>query len=158
MEIRFLKSMEANPMVAGNGNKGLSREAIAELESLAGQKFPGAFVEYLFLGGESANMLRGYNHSELTTKDYAMEIRKVCKASMAEHQVNTPHDFWIFAEYNECQFYFFYFDGNEDPPVYEYDDLKCSDDGKEYAAIEKLSNSFSEFIDGAIKEVRANGY
>ncbi|KQS94309.1 hypothetical protein [Chryseobacterium sp. Leaf394] len=56
MEIEYLKLMKKNPEIDDRINEGIIEKQIAEMELFAKHKFPDAYREFLFLGGENDNV------------------------------------------------------------------------------------------------------
>jgi SMI1 / KNR4 family (SUKH-1) len=162
MEIKYLKKMQKTRTIDDRDNEGISEAKINEIELETGKKFPDVFREFLFLGGNEANMIADMdNGCFLENGDkYWQEMQQYCRDEMASEGVQPEKDFWAFAALDGGeQFHFFYFDDGEDPPVYYY----CSyhdnfDTGEEYAGIVKISPKFSEHINQVIESRKKSGY
>jgi len=144
MEIQYLTKMKNTPIIKGEKNRGISELKIEKLEQEFNIKFPKAYKEFLFLGGEYQNCIDWD-----TDYEYLNLIQINLKKSMDRVNLQLkPH--FIFAEYNRDQCIFFFLDEGEDPPIYAYYEDKIKDDnGKEVFYI-KFRDSFSEYIDRCI--------
>jgi hypothetical protein len=159
VEIKYLKKMESNPVIAGKTNRKLSIEKIEEIEGGINKSFPLAYREFLFLGGNGANMIADMdNGCFIDQEPYWKEMRERCLESMAEEKVDPKGDIWIFAALGSEQCHFFYFDGEEDPQIYFYCAFFDNEDGTEYAGIQPMKYTFSEYINEQIDERKVSGY
>lgn len=146
MNIQYLTKMKNTPVINGETNRGISEQKIEKLEQEFNIKFPKAYKEFLFLGGEYQNCIDDWN----TDYQYLDWMQANLKESMDDIDLHLkPH--FIFAEYNNNQCMFFFLDEGENPPVYAYYEDKIEDEaGKEVFYI-KFRNSFSEYIDRCIE-------
>jgi hypothetical protein len=161
MDIKYMKKMEKTPLIDESYNEGMSNVEIVEIENEIGKKFPLAYKEFLLLGGKGANMIADMDHSLLsfvTGEPYWKDVRERCLESMAEEKVDPKGDIWIFAALGSEQCHFFYFDGEEDPQIYFYCAFFDNEDGTEYAGIQPMKYTFSEYINEQIDERKISGY
>lgn len=161
MEIQYLKKMKQTPIIDGIENFGVSEDSIRKIEIEIGKKFPIAFREFLFLGGNEANMIADMDHRLfIYEKPNWQEMQQYCKAAMEEEGVKADKDFWAFAALDGGeQFHFFYFDEGDDPPVYYYCSCHDNDDFTDtYAGIIKINEKFSDYINEEIDNKKRSGY
>ena len=162
MEIKYLKKMQKTPVIDGEENEGVIESEIDKLEKQIGKVFPIAFKEFLFLGGNRANMLIDMDNG-LFYQDKSphwKEMQENSKTEMAEMGIKPDKDFWVFASLDGGeQCHLFYFDDGDDPQVYYYCSYHDNEDfTEEYAAIEKMNYSFSEYINEQIDDAKKNGW
>ncbi len=151
MEIQYLTKMKNNPKIGRWENRGISEQKIEKLEQDFKIKFPQAYKEFLFLGGEFQNCI-DWN----TNYQYLDWTQTNLKESMDDVNLKLTPNF-IFADYNRDQCLFFFLDEGDNPPVYIYAEEKFHKNEKgEYVYYVKTNNSFSDFIDecidGALKQ------
>jgi NACalpha-BTF3-like transcription factor len=148
MKIEFLKNLEENKKIGFREIKGVSEVEIEKVEKKYAIKFPNAYREFLYLAGESRGALPLLDTAELEdiSADWHMEIMK---EEMEESGTIISRPFWLFAETNGCEaFYFFYLDENTDDPqvrLYNYHDY---DDNKR--VLQDVEVTFSKFIEDMI--------
>jgi SMI1 / KNR4 family (SUKH-1) len=161
MEIKYLTLMSKTPQIADEENYGITEDEITMVESEAKKKFPKAYREFLFLGGKGANMIGDLNHwvsSYDGEEKYWLERQEIAKEQAEEDGIKIDRDYWVFADYGREQWHFFYLDEGDDPPVYFYCSYFDDDDGNEYPGIERINDSFSEYINEAIDDKKKHGY
>ncbi|THD32923.1 SMI1/KNR4 family protein [uncultured Flavobacterium sp.] len=146
MEIEYLIKMKNTPKIKYIANRGLSEEKIEQVESKMGIKFPKAFKEFLYLGGDYEEIIndwnRGFDNLEL--------IQEEAEESFVRVGLGLTN-FFAFAEYARDQFIFFFLDEGENPPVYMFAEEKFhKNDQGEYVYYKKTDTSFSECIDSFI--------
>lgn len=161
MDIKYLKKMLKVSSIDDEDNEGISEIQISEIEQAIGKKFPIAFKEFLFLGGNEANMIADMdNGCFIGERMYWKEMQQYCQEEMEQEGVKPEKDFWAFAALDGGeQFHFFYFDDGEDPPVYYYCSYHDNEDfTEEYAGIIKMNDKFSDYINEAIDDKKKAGY
>jgi hypothetical protein len=160
MEIKYLKKMLKTPVIDDEENEGVSEVKIKEIEQAIGKKFPSVFREFLYLGGNDANMIADMNNGcFIGDRNWWKEMQQDCATEMEQEGVKPEKDFWAFAELDGGeQFHFFYFGDEEDPKVYHYCSYLDDDNGNEYAGIRDTGKKFSEYIDKAIEAREKSGY
>ncbi|PKW28987.1 SMI1/KNR4 family protein [Flavobacterium lindanitolerans] len=147
MEILYLKKMEDFPKIGSYKNEGVSETEINNMEQSMNVKFPKAYREFLFLGGNYENLLSNWNRNFYdldSAQEYAREAFQGVGLNMKP--------FWCFAEYNNANSsLFFFLDEGEDPPVYNFvaDKVIVDDNGHE-VFYKKTYQSFSAFIEKSI--------
>jgi sulfur relay (sulfurtransferase) DsrC/TusE family protein len=159
MKIKYLKKMEKTPDIEGHLNEGITEEQIHEIESKTGYHFPVSYKEFLYLGGNSSSMLANMNHDCYFDEEVIWQERQqIAKEQAEEDGIKIDRDYWVFADYGREQWHFFYFDEGDNPPVYFYCSYFDDEQGNEYPGIERLNDSFSEYIEEAIEDKKKNGY
>jgi hypothetical protein len=161
MEIKYLKKMLKTPVIDDEENEGISEVKINEIEQAIGKKFPTAFREFLYLGGNDANMIADMNNGcFIGERNWWKEMQQNCTKEIKEEGVEAEKDFWAFAELDGGeQFHFIYFDDGEDPPVYYYCSYHDNEDfTEEYAGIIKMNEKFSDYVNEAINDKKKSGY
>lgn len=112
MEIQYLTKMKNNPKIGRWENRGISEQKIEKLEQDFKIKFPQAYKEFLFLGGEFQNCI-DWN----TNYQYLDWTQTNLKESMDDVNLHLkPH--FIFGEYGNDQCLFFFLDEGDNPPIY----------------------------------------
>ena len=160
MEIKYLKAAEKAKEIHGRKNKPATIEKITQLESQAGVNFPIAYIEFLFLCGNSASMLSDFNHEITEAFDRQAKVQEL----LDEVDFKLEKPYWVIGDLDGgYQFYFFYFgDGKdpENPPVYICDRPYWEEGemGDDWEYVRKMSDSFSSFIEGLIKYRKSVGY
>lgn len=149
MTIEYLKKLQATPKIGIREMKGVSGDEIKKVEQKFNIQFPLAYSEFLFLAGESCGALPIMDTSDLATisSDWHYEIMQ---DEIKETELNNIliRPFWLFAESNGCeQFYFFYLDEGNDPTVYLVD-YSATDYNKK--DVKSLKVNFSTFIEKKI--------
>jgi SMI1 / KNR4 family (SUKH-1) len=159
MKLRYLTKMAKTPVIRDEENEAMTEDEISALELQSGRKFPTAYKEFLYLGGKNANMIAEMNHSILYDDlIFWQERQQIAKEQAEEDGIKIDRNYWVFADYGREQWHFFYFDEGDDPPVYFYCSYFDDDQGNEYPGIERLNDSFSEYIEEAIEDKKKNGY
>lgn len=162
MQIAYLKKMQNTPVIDDEYNEGISEIKINEIEQEIGKKFPQSFREFLFLGGEEANMMADMDNGcfLLNGEAYWREMQQYCHEEMNNEGVKPEKDFWAFAALDGGeQFHFFYFDDGDDPAVYYYSSYHDNfDTGEEFAGIVKIKDTFSTYINKLIDARKRAGY
>lgn len=151
MEIEYLTKMKNTPKIGRWENRGISEQEIEKLEQKFNIKFPKAYKEFLFLGGEFQNCVEwdtNYRHLDWSQTNI--------KESMSEVNLQLK-PFFAFADFEGSNCLFFFLDDGENPPIYGYDESKIYTNEKgEEVYYKKTKNSFSDFIelhiDHAVKE------
>ncbi|MEO6670664.1 MAG: SMI1/KNR4 family protein [Ferruginibacter sp.] len=138
MELLYLKKMEKTPTIEDIDNEGISEEQITEIEQSIGKIFPSVFREFLFLGGNEANMIGDMDQGCFVDGEpYWKGFQEECKEEMKNEDVKPKKDFWSFASLDGGeQFYFFYFFDGEDPKVHFYCSYLDDKDANLYSGIE----------------------
>lgn len=155
MEIKYLQSMQQNPVLWGDESRGITLERIKELEQKLnnGKEFPKAFREYLFLGGDYNHLGFdshgiGYDYKNMTTtkgEDF-IALKEYYEKKMPKYKVSLNRPYIILDSYDGLSFMFIYLDEGDDPRVYNFGvDPDYRDDNGEiiYPIPEK---TFSELI------------
>lgn len=149
MNIQYLKKLQATPKIGIRKIKGVSENEIKKVEQKFNIQFPLAYFEFLFLAGESCGALPIMDTSDLETisSDWHYQmLQEEIKETGLNNNITRP--FWLFAESNGCeQFYFFYLDEGNNPIVYLVD-YSASDYNKR--DIKSLKVNFSTFIEKKI--------
>ncbi|ROI02310.1 SMI1/KNR4 family protein [Chryseobacterium sp. G0240] len=149
MNIQYLKKLEAAPKIGIRKIKGVSENTIKKVEQKFNIKFPLAYYEFLFLAGESCGALPIMDTADLETisSDWHYELlQEEIKETGLNNNIIRP--FWLFAESNGCeQFYFFYLDEGNDPTVYLVDYSPTDDSKRE---VKSVNVNFSTFIEKKI--------
>jgi SMI1 / KNR4 family (SUKH-1) len=159
MEIVYLKKMSKVSLIGETYNVPMTDTEIQQLEEKAGKKFPVVYKEFLSLGGKGANMIADMNHRILYDElIFWQERQQIAKEQTEEDGIKIDRDYWVFADYGREQWHFFYLDEGDDPPVYFYCAYFDDDNGNEYPGIERINESFSEYINEAIDDKKKHGY
>ncbi len=159
MEIKHLKKMEKNPEIAETSNIGLPIEKITVIEQQINKKLPAVYREFLYLGGNGANMIADFNNGcYIDETPEWPEQQQRAREQLEEDGVKIERDFWVFADYGREQWHFFYFDEGDDPPVYYYCSYFTDKEGDEYPGIKRIADSFSKYINAKIDDKKKNGY
>lgn len=150
MEIKYQKRMSKEKLIDGEENEGISLDLIEAIEQKIGKKFPQSYREFLYLGGENANMLLDMECS--VTDDYWQEIRENALDLLKEDKIEIDDNFWVVAM-GDDEFFFFYFDGKEDPEIFKFSSFGYPD-----AGITKENETLTAFIDWCIEYRKREGY
>jgi hypothetical protein len=152
MNIEYLTFYKEN-LEKINGGKYVipfNEDIMDELSSVE-YAFPKAYQEFMYLSiGEPYIFDSGIN----CDIDFAIERQKDIKEFLKkEYNFSIDKDFWVIAELDLEQFYFFYFNDTdaediENPPVYVSHPAYLDEGG---FLKKKIANSFSEYIDNLIK-------
>lgn len=148
MEIEYLTKMKNTPKIKHTANRGVSEEKIKQAESKMGIKFPKAFKEFLYLGGDYEEVISDWNRGF----DNLEGIQEEAEESFNNVGLGL-RNFFAFAEYGGDQFLFFFLNEGDNPPVYAYDEMKIHKD--EYgnpSYYKKTKPSFTDFIEKHIDE------
>ena len=159
MEIQYLKLMQSTEVVRGEKNEPVKEEDIVALEAKIEKKFPKAYREFLFLGGDSPNMMGNVNigfYDPGAGDMFGMEViqENVNKTLIREDLTIEGGEIWAICDLDGGeQFHFFYFndpdaEDPENPPVYGCYPVFIEEDDP---IKKKLADSFSEYIDKKIR-------
>ncbi|MEI3788456.1 MULTISPECIES: SMI1/KNR4 family protein [unclassified Chryseobacterium] len=150
MDIQYLQKLQATPKIGIRKIKGASENTIKQVEQKFNIKFPLAYYEFLYLAGESCGALPIMDTADLETisSDWHYELmRQEIEETGLNNNITRP--FWLFAESNGCeQFYFFYLDEGDNPIVYLVDYSTMDDSKRE---IKSVKVNFSTFIEKKIE-------
>ncbi|GAB0154998.1 hypothetical protein CHRYSEOSP005_02580 [Chryseobacterium sp. Alg-005] len=146
--------MKDNSSINNESNEGITREQIEKMESFAQNKFPDSYREFLYLGGESNNVIQ---FSESSSFSIYENLRSSVERVLSDNQFKMEKDFWVISSLDGGeQFHFFFFDEGDNPPVYYYcsylDEWENSESKPGY---KKINNSFSEYIEKKIKGIKS---
>ncbi|MGB6093433.1 MAG: SMI1/KNR4 family protein [Moheibacter sp.] len=147
MNIQYLIKMQNTPKIGHFENNGISESEIEQLEIKMGVKFPKAYKEFLYLGGEYESILqswnRGFENLEFMQEDAQKTIQEVGL---------TLRPFWCFAEYDSADsFLFFFLDEGDNPAVYNFLSIEYfEDENGDTIHYKQTHNTFSDCIDGKI--------
>jgi len=149
MNIQYLQKLKETPKIGSDKIIGVSESEIEKAEQKCNVKFPKAYKEFLFLAGKDRGALPIMDTADLETisSDWHQEIMQ---EEMEETGLNKKltRPFWLFAESNGCeQFYFFYLDEGDNPTVYLVD-YALKDDNKR--DVKSVKVNFSTFIEKKI--------
>jgi len=158
MEVQYLTLMLETKQIFGITNEPVKEEDIIALQEKLDIMFPKAYQEFLFIGGNSSNMINsdhGFYHPLRDDLNYMEEIQeRVSKFLKGEGLEIEGGDFWVICELDGGeQFHFFYFDDPdaldaENPPVYASFPAYL-DEG--LSLKKKIADTFSQYIDDKIK-------
>lgn len=157
MEIKYLQFLYSFKEIEGEKNVPASIEEIEALEARVGRTFPKSYREFLYLCGNGSSMLAEVQHEI----EIIEEIQEWAYEVSEEFNFSFPNDFWVIAEYQGCdQFYFFEWSNDNDPIVYYCDRGFWGTDvppkGHEY--IQSTELSFSQFIKNRAENRKETGY
>ena len=113
MEIKFLTRFSKIKSIGGWETKGLSINQIVELENKYnnGNKFPVAYREYLYIGGES----HGLRLDEGKGFDWLYEM---AQKELDENGQSIDRPYFVIDQLDACeQFGFIYLDESEEDPI-----------------------------------------
>ncbi|UIR55061.1 SMI1/KNR4 family protein [Sphingobacterium sp. SRCM116780] len=144
--------MKNNPKVGRFENEGISEVEIDKLEQWFTIKFPQAYKEFLYLGGETEQIIDGWS----SEAKYLNWRQQNIKESMESVNLKL-RPYFAFADFNGSNCLFFFLDEGENPPVYGYDESKIytNENGDEVYFI-KTHVSFSSFIEEFINHALNN--
>ena len=140
MNIEYLQLMKQTPRLKEWTNRGVKEEDIYAFEEKMDKKFPKAYREFLFLGGDGANMITA-DHGFYNPRDedlfYMERIQLWVRNTLKEVNVNIEGgEFWAICHLDGGEsFDFFYFNDTdaEDPensPVYYFNGEDLEDGEK----------------------------
>ena len=152
MMIQYLTLMQEHPILRNRDNVGVPLSVIEAYEKRYQVKFPLAYKEFLYLAGDSSNLLDGINGGGFP--EYKTRQQLYTKKLLKEEGLQIAGgDFWVTTDLDGGeQFHFFYFndpdaEDPENPPMYgSYPGILDED----YPLKKKLANSFSEWIESKI--------
>ena len=159
MNIEYLQLMDSTKRIFGEENEPVKENDITCLEQKLTKTFPKAYREFLFLGGDGANMMGGLNFGFYQGDTYAgdvmVEMQNYVKAFLKEEKlVIEGGEFWVIGDLDGGEsFHFFYFNDPdavdpENPPVYASYPAYLEDG---YPLKEKIADSFSQYIEDKIR-------
>ncbi len=147
MEIQYLFKMKNTPKIGRLENRGISEQKIERLEQEFKIKFPKAYKEFLFLGGEFQNCIDWD-----TDYEYLDLVQVNIKESMQNVKLQLK-SFFAFATYDNDQALFFFLDEGDNPPVYQYaEDKFLKNEKEEYVYWKKTKKSFGDLIEKHIEQ------
>jgi SMI1-KNR4 cell-wall len=115
-------------------------EEIEELERWIGHRFPEAYREFLlWMGRGGGGFLQGSDCFYRHLKDIQLAAQELLKEDLFPGKL--PDSVFVFFMHQGYQFNFFYFDDNNDPPIYWY-----LEEVPTKTSFTQLYPCFSEFI------------
>jgi hypothetical protein len=156
MIIEYLKYLESKVSnIQGKYYEVLEIEKINNLETTVDLIFPKAYKEFLYLTGGRPKIFDSGINSGIT---YAIVRQKKIKEFLKkEYNFSIDKDFWVIAELDLEQFYFFYFndpdaENQENPPVYFFKGYEIEEGENASSDNIYLSDeTFSEFVNSYAK-------
>lgn len=146
--------MEYLPLLRNNlkwGNKECKGVPVADIEALEaeiGKTFPKAYREFLELAGEYFPYLyAGDSRFEISGK-----IQDWLQQQLTKYKQSLEKEYWAIEAYDGVQFYLFYWDEGEDPPVYYCCPYLI--DYPEGVVIEKRYDTFADWVNKNIELTR----
>ena len=140
--MQYMKLLEKNLSWGNKICEGVSDADIFALEQKIGKKFPLSYKEFLTLAGEYFP----YTGDVMSFSDLEY-IQEKIKEELIKFGFSIEREYWAFEVFDGSQFFIFYWDEGEDPPVY-----LCMPCYVQNGAVllEKNTTSFSEFINRSI--------
>lgn len=144
MVIKYLTLLAENPSDGYWLAKGVPLTEIEALENEIGRRFPKPYVEFLLLAGDRYP----YDTDADTGFKYLRGKQKAAQHEFIQHNQRLEKPYWAFGDFECKQFYIFYWDEGENPPVY-LTSPECADWDEEPLVVKK-ADSFSKFIEHQI--------
>ncbi|WP_046744275.1 hypothetical protein [Kordia zhangzhouensis] len=147
MEIEYMQQMVKNPKLYGFVNEGMNLEEIKHLESVYNyeNRFPKAFREYLYLGG---------NFSNIPFDDWGKGFEAMQKRmlkDLADENQSTERPFFAFDNTADCYLFIYLDEEVEDPNVYVFIPFAETFDME---FIKPNGYTFSEFVNETIHRIK----